>query len=299
MASLEPFCDFLKLSVPLGELPFLRDRLEPLVVEAGGHARTPDLFDLGELGTVKFGTWGKVGTVGVSGDALGALRRAELFLRFLSAVAECPHRVTGVDLAVDVAEDGPVVVAGWRERGLAGGVQLTRKVLRRDQVNWRFGPGVVDGRETGTVYLGNRKMDVWAKVYDKRNELLKRAVDRHGRHPSVVELNDPGPLTRYEVTCGRHVGATLRDVVEPAALFWKFASSLLERPEGVPEWESQAMGFELPRWEPDPVRQLRLLLESSADVKRVLKLVHQLGGPAPDEGLARLRGYLLHGRMAA
>jgi hypothetical protein len=296
MAILQPFADYLKLTVPVGEAPFLRDRLESIIIESGGHELRPGLFRVGERGTVKFGDWGKVGTVGVSGDALAALRGAKLFLPFLSAIAECPHRITQVDLAVDVVQDAAPIVAKLYRQGVAGEVQLTRKGLKGSQVKRIGRAGLADGKETGTVYLGSRKSAVCARVYDKRDEVLCRAVEQHGTHPSVIELNDPGPLTRYEVTIGRKVGATLRDVVEPAPLFWKYASGLLRAPAGVPEWESHAIGFELPKHEPNPAFQLELLLESSPDVRRVARLAGVLHGVDAAEVLRALRGYLLQMR---
>lgn len=299
MQSLHPFADFLKLTVPVGEAPFLRDRLEAIILEAGGHEATPGLFRLGEGGTVKFRESGKVGSVGVSGAALSALRGAGLYLPFLSAVSECPHRVTQIDVAVDVPVDaGPVVKRLYR-KAVAGGLQLTRKSLASKHVKRIARVGFADGRETGTVYLGSRTSAVCARVYDKRNEVLDKAVKAHGSHPDVLRLNDPGPLTRYEVTCGRKVGMTLRDAAEPAALFWHYAGALLKAPAGVPAWEPHSEGYELPKHEPDPVRQLRLLLEVSPDVRRVLRLVHAIGGPDPEEGLKRLRGVLVHQRLAA
>jgi len=216
-----------------------------------------------------------------------------LFLPFLSAIGECPHRITQADLALDVVQDAGRVVASFYRKGVAGKVRLTQKWLKGAQVKRIGRAGLADGKETGTVYLGSRTSDVCARVYDKRDEVLCRAVQAHGSHQSVIDLNDPGPLTRYEVTVGRKVGASLRDVAEPAPLFWKYASGLLRRPAGVPEWKAQAEGFALAPYEPNPSRQLRLLLESSPDVKRVSRLAAGLHGIEAGEVLSALRSYLL------
>lgn len=298
MPSLHPSADGFQITVPVGESPFLRDRIEPIVIEAGGHEVVPGLFSLGDGGKVKFHDTPKVGVMGVSGAALAALRAAGLFLPLLGAISECPHRVTKLDIALDIpAEAGPRVRRLYRQAS-AGKLQFTRKRLPGLHCRRIESVGIADGKPTGTVYVGKRTSSIWARVYDKRDELLSRAIKQHGSHPDVIELNDPGPLTRYELVCGRKIGMTLRDVADPTALFWHFGSDLLKRPAGVPAWEPHSMGYELPRHEPDPMRQLRFLLESSPDVKRVLRLVHAIGGPEPSEGLKQLRGFLIH-RIAA
>lgn len=295
MGSIAAFCDFLKVSVPLGDAGLLRPTLEDIVIQAGGSEDRPGVFSLGKRGKVLFGERGKVGIVSVSGDSLAQLRAHKLFLPLLSAISEWPHRVTRVDLALDVPADAPEVLQRLYQQARKGRVQLTRKKLAQDKITQVRRQGYIDGRETGTVYLGGRTADVCARVYDKRNELLDRAVSEHGSHPAVIAANDPGPLTRYEVTCGRHVGVTLRDVAEPTALFWNFASGLLERPEGIPEWQPHAEGFEVARYEPNPAQQLHLLLESSPDIKRAVRLSETLGHGPREVLSVKLVGFLLHG----
>src|SRR5450830_1701966 len=50
---------------------------------------------------------------------------------------------------------------------------------------------------------------IWARVYDKREERVSRG------------FADPGPLVRVELVVSG-VGATLRDVSDPSALFYHY-----------------------------------------------------------------------------
>src|SRR5690606_1114494 len=123
------------------------------------------------------------------------LQHVGLWREVLAAVATTTHRVTRLDAAMDVERDGAEVLAELRAR-IHGGCALGRK---RVPTRWLLAQRA-DGQDTGTCYVGQPgRHRVHAKVYDKAQE----ASDRRG-----IEL---GPRTRYEVTVGRHAGATLRD----------------------------------------------------------------------------------------
>lgn len=230
-----------------------------------------------------------VGVLTVSGAFLASLRRTwsglpgEPFTRcyfdeLLSAIAQWPHRVTKLHATLDVVADGREVVTAVYDRACAGGVTLTRKTIPASQVSMVRRPALYGPGDTGTAYLGRRTRDVWLKVYDKRNELLDRREALEDGAPSLDGFFDPGPLTRFEVALGRKVGCTLRDVSDPASVFWHHVADVLPPPPGVAPWAPMGEGFSMPPpLERLPAEQLRLLLEHSADVARAVRLADKIG----------------------
>lgn len=105
------------------------------------------------------------------------------------------------------------------------------------------------------------------RVYDKQAERLFHGVER-------------GPGVRYEVTVKNGL-PSLRDVFEPAPLFWHHAQGVLPRPLGIPEWEPGSLGMSLDPV-PVPVRDtlelLRAKLTWSPDIRRMVELADQLPG---------------------
>ena len=280
------FCDYVSCTTPREHYPEVSASLLELLRAAGGHAEQDGLLRLGERGTFKHQVKYGVGVYSLSGDALAELRRSRAVFdwlgEWLTIIGAYSHRVTRLDAAVDIPAEASAVVGRFYQRARRGRVQITRKSFRPQEVKRWFGPAVVDGRETGTVYLGARgKRDVTVRVYDKRNEVLQRVVDDHGPlTPELLALNDPGPLVRYELEFGRKVEKTLRDVYEPAKLFWHYArESLLPglEPADVGSWEPHAVGFSVPRSESLPAEQLRLLLDTSKDIQRAVVLADRCG----------------------
>lgn len=192
--------------------------------EYGGRYRLGSRDRQGIGGVVTMGRMYGSFRVSFSGGALSYLRTVRALPDCLSVLSDFPHRVTRLDAAYDVPRDGADVLDELRHRYPTGRVSLRRKALPvklmlavRD-----------DGRETGTFYVGHRSAArATARVYDKRQERLDKGYP------------DPcNPWTRYEVTVRKDFGATLRDVMEPERLFWHIAApSLLDKPDGVPEWE--------------------------------------------------------------
>lgn len=268
-----PFADFCTITFPAESFAEASAAVLGVLTSAGGFSEREGLIRVGD-GTVTHKLRYRVGVVSASGGALSALRSAGLFQDFLWSVGSVPHRVSTLHAALDVAADGARSISRVHRRALRGVVRFTRKAVPVSQVRRLLGRCRVTGQETGTVYLGDRKRDVWAKVYDKRAEVVDKAVRLHGESPEVVALNDPGPLTRYELALGRHVGCSLADVEDPAAVFWHFAGGvLLDAPPGVAAWTAHGGGFELGRpRERCPWEQLELLLSRSADVRRLVEL---------------------------
>lgn len=208
---------------------------------------------------------GRVVAIGASGRALARLRAMSLLGEFLARLSAEPHRVTVLDVTMDAEVDAPPVLRDVYQRATAGSLRLTRKAIRPRDVVRIMSVREHDGEETGTVYLGSRQAEVQMRVYDKQAERLFHGVER-------------GPGVRYEVTVKNGL-PTLRDVYEPASLFWHHAQGVLQRPQGVPEWEPRALGMDL---EALPVREplelLRAKLLWSPDVRRVVELADQLPG---------------------
>lgn len=210
-------------------------------------------------------TWGRVSA---SGAALAHMRAVSMFLEYLSELSQGAHRVSRVDVALDLPVDGADSISEFRTTFSGGFAALSRKAL---PVSWMLENRPSDGRETGTMYLGHRcKARVTARMYDKAHEALRK----RGEHV--------GPRTRYEITVrgesGRE-GPTLRDAAEPTVLFWHYASpTLLQAPVGLSEWiprSGEGWTYSRPDYLPADVLQRRV--ESSADLGGLIDLADSLG----------------------
>lgn len=265
------FCDYLGVTVANDDWPAVREGIEPALDTIGASlefdSERSTLWRAGERGTVKAQRYGPVTSLGASGAVLVGLRAAGIFSGYLAAIGGVPHKVTRLDAAHDRKEaTGPVIAELVEKAHAADGLSLTRKRILPRHVTRLVSRGV-DGLDTGTCYLGSRSAEVRACVYDKRQERLDKG------------LGDVGPLTRYELRVKSGVGATLRDAADPTELFWNFmAPGVLPRPDGVSDWVSHGEGFEVD-WPglPLPAARLKRRIESSPEVKALLKLANEAG----------------------
>lgn len=262
--------DYLNTTHPLGSLPFVRDAVMPVLDEAGISQRTAELYELGMGGTVKIYEVSRVGVVSLSGAALAHLRSRGLFGEYLAAVGQEAHKVTCLHAAYDRRVDAPPRIQSLFARAKRGLVSLTRKAIDpRQGLDAWLKPGVVDGRQTGTVYLGSKSAHVRAAVYDKRDERIRAGCP------------DPGPLLRHELRLKGHVaaGCTLRDAFDPTAVFWHFiAPDLLTRPQDVADWSPLADGYDLPPMRVyDPQERLQRIVDNSLDLARLFDLAAAMG----------------------
>jgi len=271
--------DWLSVTVPWDQSGGLSadilDAMAPLrLLEApGGDGRwlTPS------GGSVRVQRLGSVFSVSVSGRALADVREAGAFDALLWVLADRPYRVTRLDAARDVATHAPPVLAALYERGKARGLRLTQ---RPAPVSWTKSASLT-GEDTGTVYVGRRTSEVFARVYDKRQEMLDKGEP------------DPGPLLRYEVVVKGTMGVTLQDVARPALVYWNFAAPALHPfPVGVyvGGWRPWAVGFDLPKPAPrEGTDRLQRSVEGSGTLAAWIEAADALG----PHGRAYLRSLLL------
>jgi hypothetical protein len=161
--------------------------------------------------------------------------------------------------------------------GISGDLALSRKRLLPSQIRSLLQVNA-EGLETGTIYLGNRaNADVWAKVYDKREERKARGG------------SDPGPVVRVEIAVQSDVGATLRDAFNPESLFFHFAGrTLVQSPPDLPEWVAHGDGFLCsPRVERTLPERMDRLLSFSMDIQKLLGLAKEAYGSKAGDVLAR------------
>ena len=262
------FCDYLGVTVPL-EHGDLLDRVRPFLDLAGFAVDWDGEHKLvlrsRNDGTVvwqkRFGVW----CLSASGGACSAIRASGQWLAFLAELGATPHRVTRLDAALDVVQDAAPEVQRLRAEGAKGLLSITRKSVRPEHVDTHLSNGATG--ETGTVYIGSRQAEARLVVYDKRHERF------------MATGEDVGPLTRYELRVKSGIGVTLRDVAEPAAVFWHHVGrSVLSAPAGVPEWVGGAEGYSIDRsGAPTAFQRLVSRVESSAEVLALVKLAAELG----------------------
>ncbi len=280
MHSITPvFCDCLDVTYPPGDFPFVLRQILEVGYSAGGSVVAPGQMSfirvrdkaLEVYGAIKFGMKYGVGRISASGASLRALREANVFDQYLTALSDGPYRITRLDATLDQIGDGPSVISSLWEGVRRGEFQLSRKTIPVSDCKKFLGVSLVpgDGRDTGTVYLGTRKYAVRATVYDKRQERLYRG------------FQDPGPLVRYELGFGRHFPCSLRDASQPERLFWAYAGrSLLPVPSNVGEWTAMSdddLGFKVERRERDVFGMIDRIMENSADLAKLLELADEIG----------------------
>lgn len=277
-----PFCDYLNVSVPVDQAESLREAVLPCLQSAGQFQEEQGLFRFFELGTrngkivpiplgtVKFGRRGRVATLGTSGQVLSLLRSSGSLGEYFAAIGSLPHRVTMLHATADYhLPDVPSAVLAVKDAAYAGEISLTRKRVQPSQCQHVFSVDF-EGRETGTVYLGQRaNADVWAKVYDKGHERVSRGFAH------------PGSLLRVEVAAMSDVGATLRDAFNPTDIFFHFAGrSLVEAPPEFSGWLPHGEGYVLgERIERTLFERLDRFLENSRDIHTAAKMFIELYGP--------------------
>jgi hypothetical protein len=214
-------------------------------------------------GTLKVYCVASVVVFSASGQFLDALRKKGVFNNYLAAFFPYSHRISRLDASVDFRADAPTIQNDVYELGQSGQLHLTRKAVNSDHVSRLQGRNK-DGYDTGTVYLGSKaNSDVYAKVYDKRQERLAKGYE------------DIGPTLRIELTIQSDIGATLKDASNPFDIFYNFASkSLVIAPPEFKGWTAHGAGFDLPKVVDNRTTWERLwgIASSSNDLSRMIDL---------------------------
>jgi hypothetical protein len=271
--------DYVTVTCPVGAGLDLRDALADVCLSLDGSQTDPLGVRLGKFGLLRFSDRHGVAIASCSGVMLAALRAASLLDDYCAAVAgNGPYRVTHLDLAKDRECDPPAEVARLYGLLRLAGAGLTRKRIPGIKVSKLFSPGDC-GRDTGSVMVGHRHtMETSAIIYDRHHDALCKGKP------------DPGRLLRYEIRTGID-GMTLRDVIEPAALFYHFAApDLLPLPDDVAPWTPHGEGFVMERIATEDQVKLARLVDHSTDLERMIDLADRL----PGEGLDVLMRLVRH-----
>lgn len=262
------FVDYLNTTVPDGHAHVVQSELLKIVTSVGATAVAEGLFKLSTGGTFKVTEKTNFVVYGASGDMLAALRDQGAFATYLSALADVPHNVSLMHATQDYYfSDSPKIIRSLVKKVRSKkGLRLSRKRLDPCKQVRTLLSQSPHGEDTGTVYLGGRKAEVWAKAYDKQQERMVNAGQ------------EVPPCTRFELSVSGKAGACLKDAYSPEAIFWHFMSEVLPRPPGAPEWVPGRQGFDLPpKVALLPAEALRRLVESSPQLQQMFSLSDAVG----------------------
>ena len=228
---------------------------------------------------MKTGSRAGVVWVQATGGILSSLRTVRLLNNYLMVFGSRPHRVTRLDVTLDLPFDTPPILTQLYESAKKGDLHLTRKTVDRRNVTLFIEPSLYGGDDTGTIYLGAKTAEVRLKVYDKRQEVLKHTG------------NDLGHVqTRYECTVTNKMGPSLRDVAEPAPIFYHYMSpDILTKPIAVGAWSSYEGGYDLPKRSALPYQTLKRRIESSPELARLVKIANECGPSGLDILIFQIR----------
>lgn len=267
--------DYLNLTTPKGPDSAIADPALGEILQSGGVLPTlqKGLYESLTGGTVRLGSRGQVDTFGVSGAACEALRASGQWQHLLWYFHERDHRVTLMDVALDVRVPAAAHIHRWWKRARSGSIKFTHKALLPRQVSVNLAPALYDGCErstTGTLYLGlRRQQEVTLTMYDKRQERMARGFD------------DPGPWLRLEGTL-KGVGLCLGDVDQPERVFSHYFRSVAGEYADLSAydpWEPMGAGYTLDKpASRTPMEKLAYEVEGSALLDHWMQLADQ-GGP--------------------
>lgn len=274
----EPFVDYLNITSPKDNLQSLTNALRPFIDALGMSEVKQGFFRLPDCeGTIKIFLKSNVSVFGASGQVLQRLRNKGLYNQYLAEFANYEHRISMMHVTCDYRIDAPKYLSKLYATAQKGAIYLTRKAINPLHVAMQVGRNL-EGADTGTVYLGKRQnSDVWARVYDKRQERIAKGFD------------DPMPMLRVEIAVQSDVNATLRDASLPSDIFYHHASrSLVEAPASFTGWQPHGQGFHIPpnQFEPTPHERLTFIAENSLDITRIFELASASYG---DDALAEIQ----------
>jgi hypothetical protein len=226
----EPFCDYLNVTCNpedsfITNLSCLLD-VASCPVSFKDHEKTIVSVGTGKIVLLQKT---KFHSASASGSALSYLRNIGAFEDYLSVLSEVPHKVTRLDVAVDVALDAPLMLRKLEKTYPDDRVSFTRKALK---VTRLYSARDSDGQQSGSWYAGNYgKARLTAKVYDKQLE----AFEKRGE---ILP-----PTTRIELTFAKDFGCSLRDAFMPASLFYTHSLPVLKANRNYDAWVPHGVGW--------------------------------------------------------
>ena len=234
---IKPFCDYLAITVP-AKAPYMDahaalrvEKVIEIMGPAGVGERPEEGFWNVGGSTFTHQLFGRVIRMSWTGDVLRALAAADCLARLIEYLSRIEHRVTRIDVSADleVAYPGGLIRDFYEQH--KDGAAITRKKVPVTLMGWCVGP---DGRETGTVYIGESTAKTRGMIYDKTKQM---AVEKH--------QNIGRSIARYEFKVKDNHGVTLRDVVYPEELFWHLAVPVFfaMKPAAVSDWVPGMTGF--------------------------------------------------------
>lgn len=214
-----------------------------------------------DKGLLKLSTTGRFHRASASGGFIDSLRGLGLWRDYVNILGCVKHKVTRLDVAVDVSIDAPLILVGLERAYPDGEFHFGRKALRTKTI---LEKRPADNVPSGTWYAGHRSSArVCARVYDKQLEL----ASKHG-------MLSP-PLTRFELTFRKDYGVSLWDVLSPTNIFYSHAGGLMKTDHV--EFDDWASNGTMP-WVSVPVdtdltvERAKQMLSHSVELKRYAAL---------------------------
>lgn len=210
-----------------------------------------------DRGVLQISTSAKFHRASASGGFVDGLRDAGLFRDYVNLLGSVPHKVTRLDVAVDVSVDAPLVLDALESTYPDGVFHFGRKAVRTKTI---LEKRMSDNLSSGTWYAGHRsKARLTGRVYDKQLELM----EKHG-------ILSP-PMTRFELTFRKDFGASLWDVLSPTDIFYSYAGNLMKTDHvkhddwssrGTMPWNSLPVDKDM------TIERFKRMLAHSAELKR-------------------------------
>jgi len=280
----DPICDWLDVTCQ-PENSFMGGLLDWLAVKGVSCITFRDGTNAYKIGNglLQISTTGRFHRASASGGFIDDLRKQGLWRDYVNLLGVVPHKVTRVDVAVDMYIDAPVVLTALETTYPVGEFKFGRKALRTKTILERR---MIDNALSGTWYAGHMsKARVSGRVYDKQLEL----AERHG-------MLSP-PLTRFELTFRKDFGASLWDVLNPRDLFYSYAGGLMATEHiKFDDWASRGTmpWVSLPVDSLVTVERAKRMLSHSAEIKRYAELFARTFGAEGEAIMGKCLLEVLH-----
>ena len=255
-------------------------------IDCGSFKDGSSTYFLGR-GVLKVSSSGRFHRASASGVFIAELRDRSLWRDYVNLLGSVAHKVTRLDVAVDVDVDAPLVLSALCSVYPDGSFSFGRKSMRTKTF---FERRETDNALTGTWYAGHRSAArLCGRVYDKQLELFTKQG-----------MLSP-PLTRFELTFRKDFGASLWDVLSPTDIFYSHAGNLMDtKLVEYDDWASRGL---MP-WVSAPVdtdftvERARRALSHSVEIRRYADLFARQFGAEGEAILAKCLTDALHSALA-